>query len=231
MVGIGGQTAPHGVIRLELVDVSVVSLECQSSCTVPLFLSPTRRCLLTYPYFVDLKASAMVKVQGPGIVLTNRSHHAQAFAFYDNYWNGNGTAGANFDHPHPEVTLKAGESKWISLPESFKGRVQRGTKLPATWAEFQVSASDGKAWGDISLQQGCDGAATIKPTDGGTAVGGFEDDVISKAPKDACITRSDGVRALQRTVPNWEGGGCEAAIDWGRSSARYWSTLRLTDTI
>ena len=159
----------------------------------------------------------MAQPEGPGIVLTNKSDHSQAFAFYNNFWNGDGTAGANFDHPDPQVTLEAGESRWISLPESFKGRVQRGTSLPATWAEFQVSAQDGKAWGDISLQQGCDGAATVKPTDGGEIIGGFEADVVSGAPDDACVTRQDGVRALNTTMGNWTGGPCQAAIDWGES--------------
>lgn len=101
------------------------------------------------------------------------------------------------------MTLEAGESKWISLSESFKGCVQRGTQLPVTWAEFQVSAPDGKAWDDINLEQGCDGAATIKPTDGGTAVGGFEEDAISKltlaglaihSPKKCCQSSGPNMR-------------------------------------
>ena len=156
----------------------------------------------------------MAAVHGPGIVLTNKSGKKESYAFYDNYWNGNGTAGANFDHPHPIVDLQAGESKWISLPKTFKGRVQRGEHLPATWAEFQVAADDGKAWGDISLQQGCDGAATIRPTDGGKAVGGFTEDICSHAPEDACVRKANGVKALQTTVGNWASGPNQAAIKW-----------------
>ena len=156
----------------------------------------------------------MANPDGPGIVLTNKSGKEESYAFYNNYWNGDGTAGANFDHPDPIVSLQAGESRWISLAESFKGRVQRGTDLPATWAEFQVAADDGKAWGDISLQQGCDGAATISSTDGSNIVGGFTDDICSDAPEDACTHKPNGVKALQTTVGNWASGPNQTAIDW-----------------
>ena len=156
----------------------------------------------------------MVRPQGPGIILTNKSKKKEHYAFYNNLWNGDGKAGANFDHPDPQVTLEAGESKWIGLSEKFKGRVQRGTEIPATWAEFQVAADDGKAWGDISLQQGCDGAATIKPTDGGHTVGGFTEDIVKDAPATACTHKPDGQKALQTTVGNWSSGPNQAAIEW-----------------
>lgn len=157
----------------------------------------------------------MAEPEGPGIVLTNKGEKEQLFSFYDNISNGDGTAVPNFDNPEPQVTLAPGESRWISLPGSFKGRVQRGTELPATWAEFQLcAANDGKAWGDISLQQGCDGAAIIRPTDGGTVEGGFSDDILSEAPEEACIEK-DGQKVLQTTVGNWSSGPNQAAIDWG----------------
>jgi len=69
---------------------------------------------------------------GPGIILTNRSSQQQEYNFYDNFWNGDGTAGANLDKPSNPTTVGPGESTFVSLPESFKGRVQRGNQLPAT---------------------------------------------------------------------------------------------------
>lgn len=110
----------------------------------------------------------------PGIQLTNKSKKDCTYYFYDNLWNGNGTAGANFDHPLKNATLKPGASAFVPLPATFKGRVQRGTQLPCTWVEFQLDASDDHgAHGDVSLQQGCDGAATIASTDGVTGLMGW----------------------------------------------------------
>ncbi|OIW29225.1 hypothetical protein CONLIGDRAFT_670899 [Coniochaeta ligniaria NRRL 30616] len=154
----------------------------------------------------------------PGIQLTNKSKKECTYYFYDNYWNGNGTAGANFDHPLKHVALKPGASQFVALPATFKGRVQRGTQLPATWAEFQLDASnDHAAHGDISLQQGCDGAATIASTDGSNRINGLGADladVVAKAPEAAIRKKPNGERAIDTTVGNWNGGPNRAAIDY-----------------
>ncbi|KAI4210078.1 MAG: hypothetical protein LQ351_007068 [Letrouitia transgressa] len=153
--------------------------------------------------------------QGPGIDLHNRSAHPCRYFFYDNYWNGNGTAGANFDHPLKSINLHAHASAFVPLPASFKGRVQRGQLLPATWVEFQLSASnDGHAHGDVSLEQGCDGAATIASTDGSKRHNGFEKDIISHAPAAAVVRRQDGKKVLGSTMGNWMAGPNEAAAEW-----------------
>ena len=152
---------------------------------------------------------------GPGIDLHNRSKEPCTYFFYNNYWNGNGTAGANFDHPLKSIHLGPHESTFVDLPASFKGRVQRGTLLPATWVEFQLEASDDHAaHGDVSLEQGCDGAATIASTEAGGVVGGFEKDIITHAPEKALVRRKDGVRCLASTVGNWMAGPNEAAVEW-----------------
>lgn len=155
------------------------------------------------------------KSHKPGIILTNKSQEKCTYVFYDNCWNGNGEAGANFDHPLKSVELKAGASTHVPLPTSFKGRVQRGKDLPATWVEFQISASnDHAAHGDISLQQGCDGAATIASTDGSNRKNGFTNDILKNAPAAACAKKPDGSKALATTVGNWTGGPNKAAVDY-----------------
>ncbi|KAI4120576.1 MAG: hypothetical protein LQ338_006912 [Usnochroma carphineum] len=117
--------------------------------------------------------------------------------------------------PNPIVTVKANDSTFVTLPGSFKGRVQRGTQLPATWVEFQISAdNDGAAHGDISLEQGCDGAAKISATDGSGRSNGFTDDIVSGAPGAAFQNKPDGTRALATTMGNWISGPNQAAIDW-----------------
>ncbi|KAF2442516.1 hypothetical protein P171DRAFT_487750 [Karstenula rhodostoma CBS 690.94] len=88
----------------------------------------------------------------PGIVLNNASQRECEYFFYDNYWNGDGTAGANFDHPLTSVKLQPNETQFVSLSNTFKSRLQRGIELPATRVEFQVEAVDGHgAHGDILL--------------------------------------------------------------------------------
>lgn len=162
-----------------------------------------------------VQVAAAPPANGPGIILTNKSNKECTYFFYDNYWNGNGTAGANFDKPMKNVKLAAGAKSHIPLPTTFKGRVQRGTELPATWVEFQISASnDGAAHGDISLEQGCDGAATIASTDGTHRQNGFANDVLKHAPAAACAKKPDGTKAIATTVGNWAAGPNQAAIDY-----------------
>jgi len=166
-----------------------------------------------HPHFAAVHRKE--EAHGPGIVLTNASSQEQTYNFYDNFWNGEGTAGANFDHPTNPTTVGPGATTFVELPTSFKGRVQRGTQLPATWVEFQISASnDNAAHGDISLQQGCDGAATINATDGSGRSGGFSQDILSNAPATAVQNKPDGTNALATTMGNWMSGPNQAAIDY-----------------
>jgi hypothetical protein len=148
----------------------------------------------------------------PGILLSNKSPHDGTYFFYDNYWNGNGTAGANFDKPLKSVHVPAGHTVSVDLPSSFKGRVQRGDKIPATWVEFQLEASnDHKAHGDVSVEQGNDGPATIRSSDGTNRTGGFTAPI--HAPESAYQTRSDGKHVIASTMGNWLGGPNKAAIE------------------
>ncbi|KAI1865503.1 hypothetical protein JX265_006350 [Neoarthrinium moseri] len=163
----------------------------------------------------SVAAASNVQALKPGIVLYNKGNKEETYYFYDNYWNGNGTAGANFDHPLKNVKLAAGKSTHVPLDLKFKGRVQKGTQLPATWAEFQVRAdNDGKAHGDISLQQGCDCAAEIASTDGTNVRNGFSKDILKDAPAAAIRKKPNGEKALDTTVGNWNGPANQATIDY-----------------
>lgn len=151
----------------------------------------------------------------PGIQLSNKSNKAEEYFFFNNYWNGNGTAGANFDHPEKPTKLKAGASTFVQLDTGFKGRVQRGKVIPATWVEFQIKADNGTgAWGDISLQQGYDGPAMIRAMDGSQNANGFTNDILPGAPAAAKQKRSDGVMCLASTMGNWMGGPNQAAVEY-----------------
>jgi hypothetical protein len=148
----------------------------------------------------------------PGILLTNKSQHDETYFFFDKYWHGNRTAGANCDHPLKSVHVPAGHTATINLPSSFKGRVQRGDKIPATWVDFQLEASnDHKAHGDVSVEQGNDDPATIRSTDGTNRTGGFTTPI--HAPGSAYQTRADGKHVIASTMGNWLGGPNKAAIE------------------
>jgi hypothetical protein len=151
--------------------------------------------------------------QGPGIILTNKSGAQCNYNFYNNTANGNGWANPEFNNTTASVTLEAGQTQFVALDNSFKGRVQRGTQQPATWVEFQLRADDGCAWGNISLIMGCDGAAVISATDGKGVSAGFTHDIISGAPEAAKVTRGDGVVVLDTTQGYWAGGPNKAASD------------------
>jgi hypothetical protein len=164
---------------------------------------------------LNIMSRAVAAPAKPGIQLTNKSKKEETYQFFNNYWNGNGEAGVNFDKPEKPTKLKPGASTFVELPESFKGRVQRGKLIPATWVEFQLSASnDHKAWGNISLQQGYDGPAMIRSTDGTNNSIGFTNDILPGAPKAARQKRSDGKECLASTMGNWMGGPNQAAIDY-----------------
>ncbi|ROV94558.1 hypothetical protein VMCG_08168 [Cytospora schulzeri] len=158
---------------------------------------------------------------------TNKSKKEETYYFFNNYWNDNGTAGPNFDHPEKPTHLQPGASTFVALPASYKGRVQRGKLIPATWVEFQLSADyDHKAWGDISLEQGYDGPAMIRATDGGGGANGFMFDILPKAPAAARQKRSDGVECIASTMGNWLGGKNQVAIEYekgvvGQKKANY----------
>jgi hypothetical protein len=152
--------------------------------------------------------------KAPGIVLHNKSKTRCSYFFFNNYWNGDGTAGANFDKPLKSVEIPAGGKAFVGLPLSFKGRVQRGKLIPATWVEFQLkAANDGAAHGDVSVQQGNDGPATITSTDTSHHSGGFTEYINLKKFPGAHVKRSDGVDVIASTVGNWMGGPNQAAID------------------
>ncbi|KAF4556004.1 LysM domain-containing protein 1 [Elsinoe fawcettii] len=161
--------------------------------------------------FAVQAAVAKAPAKGPGIDLTNKGKAADTYFFFDNYWNGNGTAGANFDKPLKNVRVEPGKTVFVPLPMTFKGRVQRGKLIPATWVEFQLQASDDKkAHGDISVQQGNDGPAMIRSTDGTNVSNGFTKPI--SAPPAAMRKRADGKMVIDTTMGNWMGGPNQAAI-------------------
>jgi hypothetical protein len=157
--------------------------------------------------------------RSPGIILQNKSNAHCTYFFYNNHWNGNDAAGADFDKPLKSVQVSAGGMAFVNLPTLFKGRVERGKLIPETWVEFRIRAStDGAAHGDVSVEQGNDGPATITPTDGNNQSGGFKEFINRRPFPGAHVTRADGVDVIASTMGNWMGGPNQAAIELQKSA-------------
>lgn len=188
----------------------------------------------------------------PGVDLVNAGSSGQTFYFCDNVSNGEGTADPGFTTSDStdisssslpsgcasiatSVSVSPSATASVSLDLTFKGRVVRTTDTPATWVELRIQSNDtpcgstcGYGWGDVSLEMGCDGAATVAPADGtGTTVGfSTPADLVDNAPSAATTTRSDGTKVIQAP---WYSGTplSQAAIDYlletvpGGSSTAY----------
>lgn len=98
------------------------------------------------------------------------------------------------------VAVAPSATTTLALPATFTGRIARSTLTPATWVEVQLSqGGSGTAWGDISLEIGCDGAAEIAPAPGGgnaAKVGFSVADIVGGAPAGATTTRQDGATVV-----------------------------------
>ena len=94
-----------------------------------------------------------------GVLLTN-SGATKSFSF----WTNSGYTRTKLK----DVTVDSGDTKFVSLDNGWAGTVQRGDALPATWVEMNMV---GTAWGDVSLQQGCDGGAKLFSTTDSTSQG------------------------------------------------------------
>lgn len=147
-----------------------------------------------------------------GITLTNKGSTTQLYSFFKNLVDGNGWASPDYTTPTHLTTLTAGQSTFVTLDASWKGRVIRGTDgtVAGTWVEFQLADAVGVAWGDVSIQQGNDGAATLKSPTSNVQVG-FTQDLFTGAPAAAYakladgsfLKRADGLKALGGTAGNW----------------------------
>lgn len=153
---------------------------------------------------------------GPGIIIENRGASSGSYYFY--------SGAGNFNNPYKYVSnVQPGQEAFVSMPVPWQGYIQRGAdhlnlqgqvNMPMTMVEFQLGASDGTGGhGDISLEQGHDGAATICSTTT-RMCGGFTRDILCGAPEAALRAKPDGSKALDTTMGNWVGRPNGATIAW-----------------
>ncbi|OTB02985.1 hypothetical protein M426DRAFT_188734 [Hypoxylon sp. CI-4A] len=140
---------------------------------------------------------------GPGIQLHNSDTSTRTFFVYENSCD---------QIPLKYTSIASGSSAFIALPSNFAGRVVRGTEavnldgaahLLGTWLELTLGADVGgeeKAYADVSLIRGCDGAVAVAAADGTGASTGFDDDgILDDAPEDAYEMKDSGAKVLKAT--------------------------------
>ncbi|KAM0798260.1 hypothetical protein BDR22DRAFT_891565 [Usnea florida] len=147
---------------------------------------------------------------GVGVLLTN-SGDTKSFSF----WTNNGDDSRTM---LTSVTVNGGDTQFVSLNNGWAGTVQRGQALPATWVELNM---DGTAWGDVSLQQGCDGGATLSSTTDGSTEG-FSENINDNPdiPQEAFFNPS-----TQGTQCYGGGGQCTTTATnvLDTTTGNYWS--------
>lgn len=134
---------------------------------------------------------------GPGLVVTNGDNQWRGFYIYENSCD---------SVPLKHFWINAGDTRFISLPAGFQGRVTRGTDamnldgqphLLGTWLELSFDPSNPNLlWGDVSLIQDCDGGILMWSLDGSGSWKGFTKDVLADASAGAWAMKSDGTWVL-----------------------------------
>lgn len=135
---------------------------------------------------------------GKGITITNADTDWRGFYIYHN----------NCDTvPWKYIWVGANQTEFVSFPDGFEGRIQRGvdnTMLNGqahwlgSWYEFSWDGN-GVGWSDVSLIRGCDGGILTWSLDNSGAWKGFTQWILDGAPSGAYTEKDDGIWVLGAT--------------------------------
>lgn len=150
---------------------------------------------------------------GRGISITNAGDDWRGFYIYHNSCD---------QVPWKYIWIEKGKTQFVSFPERFEGRIQRGVDqymlngqaqplgswLEVSWDKYNVG------WIDVSLIRGCDGAILTWSLDGVDKWKGFKQWILDGAPTGAydmkndgqwVIKATEGVNAVVNTIPrDWD---------------------------
>ncbi|KAK4078838.1 hypothetical protein ACCO45_009833 [Purpureocillium lilacinum] len=149
---------------------------------------------------------------GKGVSIHNSASETQCFYIFHN----------NCDTvPWKYIWVKPGETRFVSFPDQWEGRIQRGLdeymlRGTAEWlgSWFEVSwDQNGWGWADLSLIRGNDGGVMLTSGDGSNAKRGYSQWVLDGAPNDAYAQKSDGAWVISATE-RLDGSIATAARDW-----------------
>ncbi|KAI2465760.1 hypothetical protein F4781DRAFT_13728 [Annulohypoxylon bovei var. microspora] len=169
---------------------------------------------------------------GPGVIIWNfdpNDHGGVHGAMYFVYES-------NHDFvPYKYLVIPPWSSVFLAVCPTFRGRIVRGSlvnlngrkHLLGTWVEVNWHANvTWSAWGDISLLQGNDGAATIESLDGLFKFRGFMLDLLSDAPADAWAQKATGSWCLDKIIGQ---DANNATMEWEKQFIDPWNVYLRDD--
>ncbi|KAI0880303.1 uncharacterized protein GGS22DRAFT_197604 [Annulohypoxylon maeteangense] len=169
---------------------------------------------------------------GPGIVIYNFDPHGHGDVNGAMYF----VYESNHDFvPYKYLIIPPWSSVFLSVCPTFRGRIVRGSPfnldgrkhLLGTWAEVNWHANETwSAWGDISILQGNDGAATIESLDGLFKFRGFMLDLLSYAPADAWAQKATGSWCLDKIIGE---DANNVTMEWERQFIDPWNVYLRDD--
>lgn len=150
---------------------------------------------------------------GRGITITNAGNDWRGFYIYHNSCDG---------VPWKYIWIAANATQFVSFPERFEGRIQRGVdkfmlngqpQTLGSWFEISWDKNN-VGWADVSLIRGCDGGVLTWSLDNSGAWKGFTQWILDGAPNGAydmkndgqwVIKATEGVNAVINTIPrDWD---------------------------
>ncbi|KAI1125713.1 hypothetical protein F5Y10DRAFT_246416 [Nemania abortiva] len=163
---------------------------------------------------------------GSGFWITNHDDSAEVKYFlYEN---------SRDQHPWKYLSLPVGATAFVSVCNSWQGRVVRG--IPevnldgevhnlGTWFKSSIGPN-GTIWGDISFLEGCDGGGSVAATDGSDVIRECYAELLTGAPSSALATKETGTKVLAKLVGDtpdqaardWELSHCSADEVWINNS-------------
>lgn len=144
---------------------------------------------------------------GRGITITNAGNDWRGFYIYHNSCD---------KVPWKYIWIEAGKTQFVSFPERFEGRIQRGVDqfmlngqpqtlgswFEISWDKYNVG------WADVSLIRGCDGGILTWALDNqGDKWKGFTQWILDGAPEGSYDMKNDGQWVIKATE------GVNAAIN------------------
>ncbi|KAK3181590.1 hypothetical protein K4F52_007145 [Lecanicillium sp. MT-2017a] len=135
---------------------------------------------------------------GRGITITNAGDDWRGFYIYHNSCD---------SVPWKYIWIEAGKTQFVSFPERFEGRIQRGVdqymldgqpQPLGSWFEISWD-KDNIGWGDVSLIRGCDGGILTWSLDGIDKWKGFTQWILDGAPYGAYDMKNDGQWVIKAT--------------------------------
>ncbi|KAB5522112.1 hypothetical protein GE09DRAFT_1195236 [Coniochaeta sp. 2T2.1] len=137
---------------------------------------------------------------GPGIILQDNDNNLEQPHYYFLYENSRDTHPWKYTLVHPHLPLTFRFLLPLTLPEANPRHPNLPLPLPNLPRPPRPGAPSTNGWADISLLQGCDGAATVAALDGSGVSTGFTGDLLTGAPAAVLRGKDDGSLAIAKTV-------------------------------